>query len=243
MKKLFILFCLLPVLFNSHLSFAQTKIDPVEITSTVPELTDFHKIIYPMWHDAYPAKDYDALKGFTPQIKESVESINKAKLPGILRDKETQWKNLLNELNVSAKNYNAAVVSGDNEAILTAAERLHSVYERMNRAIRPAIKEIDDYHQTLYIIYHKHYPDRKFDEIARLTSILVEKAEVIKTYPKDKLKKRLGENINKFDISAEKLYNATIILKDAVNIDDPEKKKEAVESVHKAYQDLDAVFH
>src|SRR4030042_10618 len=187
MKKFLVLSLLVSVLFYSPVSFAQKEIDPAEITSTVPELSDFHKIIYPMWHDAYPAKDYNALKGFVPQIKTSVESIN--------------------------------------------------------RVIPPVIKEIDDFHQTLYIIYHKLYPDGKFDEITGLTSDLVAKAEAIMNYPKDRLKQRLGDNINKFDGAAKHLVDATIVLKDALKGDDPKKKSEAIESLHTAYQDLDAVFH
>jgi len=48
--------------------FAQVNIDSTEITSNVPELTDFHRIIYPMWHTAYPAKDIHALIGFVPAL-------------------------------------------------------------------------------------------------------------------------------------------------------------------------------
>lgn len=243
MKTFFIFSFLVSVFFYCPVSFAQTEIDPAEITSAVPELSDFHEIIYPMWHEAYPAKDYDALKGFVPQIKASVEAINNAKLPGILRDKETEWKSKLDELNISAQNYYNAVNNNDNEALLKAAEKLHSAYERMIRVIRPVIKEIDDFHQTLYIIYHKLYPDGKFDEIAGLTSTLVAKAEAIMNYPKDRLKQRLGDNITKFDVAAKQLYNATIVLKEVLNGDDTKKKNEAVESLHTAYQDLDAVFH
>lgn len=243
MKKFFVLSFLVSVLFYSPVSFAQTEIDPAEITSSVPELSDFHKIIYPMWHDAYPAKDYNALIGFVPQIKAYVKSINGAKLPGILRDKEAEWKSQLDELNISVQNYYNAVNSNDDDALLKAAERLHSAYEKMNRVIRPVIKEIDDYHQTLYIIYHKLYPDGKYDEIAGLTGALIIKAEAIMNYPKDRLKQRLGDNIIRYDVSAKELYNATINLKEALNGDNPNKKNEAVESLHTAYQELDAVFH
>src|SRR5512138_2362827 len=105
MKKLLISICLFSVVLFCSESFGQTKIDPAEISSTVQELTDFHDIIYPMWHDAYPAKDYNALKSYVPKIKSYMESLNKAKLPGILREKESAWKGQLNELNNSAKNY------------------------------------------------------------------------------------------------------------------------------------------
>jgi hypothetical protein len=228
--------------YSSSVTLAQTKVDPAEISSSVQELTDFHDIIYPMWHDAYPAKDYNALKGLVPKIKSSMESINKAKLPGILREKETAWKSQLNELNNSAQNYYSAASSNDNNALLTAAEKLHSSYEKMVRVLSPALKEIDDFHQTLYIIYHKLLPDSKFDEIAGLTGILITKAEAIVNYPQDKLKTRLGDKLEAYNVSVKRLYDSVASLKEVLKGNNPEKKKEAVESMHKAYEDLDSLF-
>jgi hypothetical protein len=242
MKKLLISSLLFSVLFCNSVSFSQTKVDTVEITSNVPELTDFHDIIYPMWHDAYPAKDFSALKGFVPKIKSYMEAINKAKLPGILREKETAWKAQLTDLNNSAQNYYASANGNDNNALLAAAEKLHASYEKMARVIRPALKEIDDFHQTLYIIYHKLYPDSKYNEIAALTGTLTTKAEAIMKYPSDKLKTRLGANAEKFDAQAKKLYAATQSLAEALKGNDINKKKQAVESMHSAYEQLDALF-
>ncbi len=223
-------------------SFGQTKVDPAEVSSSVQELSDFHDIIYPMWHDAYPAKDYSALKGFVPKIKSNIESINKVKLPGILREKETAWKNQLIELNNSAQYYYAAASSDNNNDLLTAAEKIHASYEKMVRALRPALKEIDDFHQTLYIIYHKLLPDSKYDEISGLTGTLTTKAEAIVNYPQDKLKSRLGEKLGAYNVSAEKLLASVTSLKEVLKSNDPVKKKEAVESMHKAYEGVDSVF-
>lgn len=242
MKKLFISFLLFSAIIYSNVSFAQTKVDPAEISSSVKELTDFHDIIYPIWHEAYPAKDYTALKGFIPKIKTYMESLNNAKLPGILRDKESAWKNQLDELNKIAQDYYSAAANNDNNGLLTAAEKLHSGYEKMVRVIRPALKEVDDFHQTLYIVYHKLLPDSKYDEIAGLSGTLITKAEAIMNYPSDKLKARLGDNTDKFAASAKKLYTSTMSLKETLKGKDPKKKKEAVEKMHSAYEELDSLF-
>lgn len=243
MKKLLISICLFLVLSFCYETFGQTIIDPAEISSTVQELTNFHDVIYPMWHDAYPAKDYDALKGFVPQIKSYMDSINKVKLPGILREKETAWKSQLNELNNSAQNYYAAATSNNNSDMLTATEKLHTSYEKMARVLRPALKEIDDFHQTLYIIYHKLLPDSKYDEIAGLAGTLITKADAIVNYPQDKLKTRLGDKLGVFNVSAERLYNSVISLKEVLKSNDSQKKKEAIELMHKAYEDLNSLFN
>ena len=140
MKKLLVSILLLTVFFYSEVAFAQTSIDSAEITWTVKELMDFHEIIYPMWHDAYPSKDYEALKGFVPEIKSNMESLNNAKLPGILRDKETAWQIRLKEFNTAAEEYYSVAKTNDEQALLEAAEKLHSGYERMVRVVRPAFK-------------------------------------------------------------------------------------------------------
>jgi hypothetical protein len=242
MKKSILTLLILSIIFQFSVCRAQTKVDQNEITSSVQELTDFHDIIYPMWHDAYPSKDYEKLKSYVPMIKSSVEAINKAKLPGILREKQAAWTSQLAELNKAAQSYYTAAGSNDNNALLAAAERLHSGYEKMVRVIRPAIKEIDDFHQSLYVIYHKLLPDSKFSEIAGMTDILITKSQAIVNYPHDKLQKRLGDNVAKYDASAKKLYNSTVSLKEILNSNDAAKKKAAVESMHSAYEELDALF-
>ena len=242
MKKFKLPLCLIFLLFVNQISFSQVKIDSSEITSSVPELTNFHEIIFPIWHTAYPAKDINALKGYVPQIKASMDEINKAVLPGILKDKEILWKNQLQQLNVAADNYYKAAGENDDEAMLTAAEALHHNFEMMNRVIRPVLKEMDDYHQILYIIYHKLYPDKKYDEIAGFMDSLVERADAIRKYPQDKLKKRLGDQISKFDPAANELYIATAALKEVLNGNDAMKKSEAVQNMHTKYQNLEALF-
>jgi hypothetical protein len=242
MKKLMVLCCLIALLFAFRLSYSQVKIDSAEITASVPELNDFHEVIYPIWHTAYPAKDVAALKGFVPQIKASMEAINKAALPGILKDKEADWNKQLHELNLAAEKYCSAAEGNEDEALLVAAEKLHYNFEMMIRVIRPAIQELYAYHQLLYIIFHKLYPEKKYDEIAMLMDRLIEKADAIVKYPQDKLKRRLGDDLARFDSAAKELYKATISLKEALNGDDAKKNDEAVGYVHKMYQDLESVF-
>lgn len=243
MKKLSATLTTLVFLSFSFIAFSQEKIDSSEITSEVPELFNFHEVIYPMWHNAYPEKDYEALKGFVPQIKASVEAINNAKLPGILREREGDWKIRLNELNAVAASYYAAAEKNTQEGLLEAAEKLHHEFEMMMRVIRPAISELDEYHQTLYIIYHKLYPAKKYDEIAGLTDNLIAKAEAVAAFPQDKLKRRLGDRIPQFDAAAKELLAKTKALKDVLKGNDAQKNNEAIEQMHTAYQQLDAVFH
>jgi len=243
MKKLFLFSCLFVLVLSANKSFSQTKIESSDISSSVPELVNFHSIIFPMWHTAYPAKDIAALKGFVPQIKANMEKTNSAKLPGILREKEAAWKSELVKFNTVAENYYKACSENNEEAILLAAEKFHSAYEAMNRVIKPFVKEMDEYHQTLYVIYHKFYTEKNYTEIANVMDKLILQADAITKYPQDKLTNRLKDNTPKYYSISKDLYTATVSLKEVLKGKDLKKKDAAVENVHSTYQKLESVFN
>jgi hypothetical protein len=243
MNKFLCVFCFTFLFFTARTTFCQTKIDSAEISSDVPELYDFHDIIYPMWHNAYPAKDIKALKDFVPEIKSSMTKINNAKLPGILREREDKWKNQLKEFNNAAENYYKASSENNDKALLDAAEKLHYNFEMMVRVLRPVFKEIDDYHVTLYIIYHKLYPEKKYDEIGKQMDNLINKAVAITKIPNDKLKKRLGGKTTDFDAVSKELYDATVALKEELKSKNEKKIDGAIQKMHSIYQKLDKLFN
>jgi hypothetical protein len=240
MKKLFLISFVALFLFIGKSSFAQ--IDSSEITWTVPELIKFHDVIYLIWHEAYPAKDVKALKGFVPEIRTSMENINNAKLPGIVREKEGKWKEGLVDFNKATEEYYKAAEGNDDQVMLDAAEKLHSNFEMMVRILRPVLKEIDEYHKVLYIIYHKYFPDKKYTEITNVMDDLIQKADAITKADEEKLKKRLKEKYTEFLPAAKELYANTVSLKEILTTNDAAKINEAVEKMHSSYQKLEGIF-
>jgi hypothetical protein len=240
MKKLFLLATVILFLFAGKVSFAQ--IDSSEINWTVPELIKFHDVIYLIWHEAYPAKDTKALKGFVPEIKSSMEKINSAKLPGIVREKESKWKEGLVIFNSAAENYYKAAEGTDDQAMLDAAENLHSNFEMMVRVLKPVTKEIDEYHKVLYVIYHKYFPDKKYSDIANVIDDLISKADAITKTAEDKLQKRLKEKFASYAPAAKELYDNTVSLKDVLKTNDSKQIDQAVDKMHSSYQKLEGLF-
>ena len=242
MKKNILLSALFLFCLTTQVSFAQTKIDSTEISSAVPELSAFHKIIYPLWHKAYPAKDMVAFKALVPQIQAYMVKINQAKLSGILREKQEQWNNKLKDFNVAAENYYKACDANDESATLLAAEKIHSSYEQMNRVVKPAVKEMDEYHQSLYVIFHKLNPAKQYNEIAKEMDNFITKADAITNYPQEKLTKRLGDKTSAFYANAKELYTATVTLKQVITEKSSTQIDAALQNVHHLYQKLDALF-
>jgi hypothetical protein len=234
-------FVLFPALIFSTVVFAatQTTVSPQETESTVPELTAFHEIIYPIWHTAYPQKDYAALRSYAPEVKGAAEKIYAAKLPAILHEKQAKWDQALAELRKTVDEYLTAAAGSDGLALLNAAEALHSQYEMMVRTIRPVLKEVDDFHRLLYVVYHQYLPDKAYEKIKGVSEEMMLGAEAI---TKATLPNRLEAKSQAFTTAASELYEAAKSLAETSKSGSGEKIAAAVETVHTKYQSLAGIF-
>ncbi len=207
-----------------------------ETVSSVPELSAFHEVIYPIWHTAYPEKDYASLRKYAPEVRSGAEKIYAARLPGILHERQAKWDQGVAELRSSVDAYLAAAAGTDDAALLAAAETLHSRYEMLVRAIRPVLKEVDDFHKVLYVIYHKYLPEKEFVKIKEASGDLAARAEAV---TKATLPKRLEPKTEAFRQAAADLSEAAKALAAAP----PDASMAAaVEAVHTKYQALEKVF-
>jgi hypothetical protein len=207
-----------------------------ETESTVPELTAFHEVIYPIWHTAYPEKDCAGLRKFALEVKAGAEKIYTAKLPGILRERQVKWDLGVAELKKTVDAYLDAAAGQNDQDLLSAAEALHSRYEMLLRIIRPVLKEVDDFHKVLYVVYHQYLPGKDYEKIRGVAGELVTKAEAI---GRAALPKRLKPKAEAFHKAAADLYESAKTLAATK----PEAGlAAAVENVHSKYQDLEKVF-
>ncbi len=219
-------------------SFSQHEQQVSETESTVPELSSFHKVVYPLWHKAYPDKDYELFKKLLPDINSGVEKIYSSKLPGILRDKQGEWESGLDKLRMSVENFNKAIEENNEAEILSSAEALHSNYEMLVRIIRPVTKEVDEFHKVLYMIYHHYLPEKQSVELSAAIDDLMMRADTVQnsTLPKWAAKKQEA-----FTKLADELF---ISVKELHSVKDSEFTviEKAVNKVHSKYQQLEALF-
>ncbi|MBK7629369.1 MAG: hypothetical protein IPJ23_01340 [Ignavibacteriales bacterium] len=179
MKNLiFVLLISVFCFFNN--TFSQKEDHANEINSSVPELFDFHEVVYPLWHTAYPNKDYALFKQLLPDVNAGVEKIYSAKLPGILRDKENEWNAGLDKLRASVKDYNTACEENNEAGMLASAEELHSNFEMLVRIVKPVTKEVDEFHKVLYMIYHHYGPNNNTAELNKAIDNLLMRADELK---------------------------------------------------------------
>jgi hypothetical protein len=210
-----------------------------ETEARVPALSAFHEVIYPLWHEAWPKKDVDALVALGPKIDAGVAAIAKAELPGILRDKKSTWDAAVVRLKAIAVEYGTAAGKKDGPALLAAAESLHAHYEKMVRIVRPALKELDAFHGTLYVLYHKQLDPFSLDEVSKSVATLKEKTGPLSAAV---LPERLKAKQAAFDSARVQLAAAVDATAASLAGKDEKAIRAAVEVLHSRYQDLEKVF-
>ena len=243
--KIYSLLILLAFAFFTFYSCQKTEETPVEITqeeisASVPALSDLHEVVYPLWHSAFPEKDYALIKELLPQVDVLVEKLDLAQLPGILRDSQEKWDEGKQALKSGLEKLHQAADSDDEEEMLNQTEAFHKHYERLVRLIRPLVAELDAFHQELYKLYHYHFPNYNLEAIRSTVSAMLEKMGPLKAA---QLSTRLSDRQSDFDAAVGKLAED---LDQLVKVVKTSKKKEisaAVERVHTAYQNVEMIFN
>jgi hypothetical protein len=231
-KLLLTVFVLLAL---NSISYSQTQ----DTVWRVPELDEFHEVMHPIWHDAYPAKDYDALKKYVDEVNVKAKAVYSATLPGIQREKQLKWNEGVIQFQAAVEDYNKNSAANNNDALLKAAENLHSKYEALVRIIRPVLKEMDDFHKTLYVVYHDYLPKKNYEKLGNVIDDLIKKAKAITTA---KLPTRLESKGEIFHLAALELEISTLELKISSLKNNKSSIDTAVENMHTKYQNLEGIF-
>ncbi len=221
------------------LAVAAVSVPAQETEGTVPELAAFHEVVYPIWHTAYPDKDIAMLKNLVPQVNELAAKVFAAKLPGILRDKQAKYDAGLAEFRASVEAYNAAAKGSDDKAMLAAAELLHAKYEKLVRTLQPVLKEMEDFHKVLYVVYHTDLPAKNWEAVRAAAPGLKAGAEAVSAA---KLSTRLQPKAEAFAKASGELVKAAAALAGLGPKADGAAVEEAVQKLHSRYQDLEKIF-
>ena len=210
-----------------------------ETESTVPELAAFHEVIYPIWHTAYPEKDVAMLKSLVPEVNKLAANVYAAKLPGILRDKQAKYDAGLAQFRAAVEAYDAAAKGADDKALLDAAEALHAKYEMLVRILRPVLKEMDEFHKSLYVVYHTDLPAKNWAAVRAAAPDLKTKAEAVAAA---KLPTRLQPKAEAFAKASAELVQAAGALAGLGAKADGAALEPAVQTLHRRYQELEKIF-
>jgi hypothetical protein len=210
-----------------------------EMKASVPALEAMHEVIMPLWHEAWPNKDVKAMAAMLPDIQTHLAAIEKAELPGILRDKQAVWTAGVADLKATVAAYKAAVDAGNDEALLKAAEKLHMQYEGLVKLVRPVLKEMEDFHSSLYVLYHYQMSPFQLARVSESIRALNVKMDALN---KAALPARLQAKTDAFNAQRERLAKSIHAVIAILPGKDEVKIKAAIEVMHAEYESLEKIF-
>ncbi len=210
-----------------------------ETQAQVPALSEMHEVIFPLWHEAWPNKNYPMMKDLLPQVQGHVKKVQAAELPGILRDRKAAWDEGVKSLAEATARYEKAVAANDEKGMLDAVEALHSRYEGLVRVVRPAMKELDAYHVELYKVYHHLMPAKDIAGVRAASEEMLKRCQALTAAP---VPKRFAARETEIRAEFGALCTATSGLREAAGGQDADRVSVAVEAVHKQYQKTEKLF-
>lgn len=212
---------------------------PADAVAEVPELVTFHEVIFKIWHEAWPDKDAAMLKDLLPEVERGISLVASAKLPGILREKKGAWEAGVEKLQASGMEYKAAAETDDASRLLDAAEDLHGRFEALMRLTRPILRELEDFHSSLYMLYHYHLPEYDIDKIRASAEELSRKMQVLNTAT---LPDGLQSRNDAFQEARKKLSESVEVFKASLRTNREETIKEAIHQLHADFQAVQNIF-
>lgn len=218
---------------------ANTEIDDFQITANVPELDSLHESIYILWHTAYPNKNFTLIKDVLPQLEVSVSKLAAAALPEILHNRQTKWDIEIKNLQSNLSTLQKAVEEDNKESMLTSVELIHSSFEKLVRAIRPKLPELESFHEELYKVYHYYMPNNDIEKIKTIIPSMKMKIGLLK---QASLPQSIADRQNKFDQAVSRLEISLNELENLVMTNNIEKIQSAVEKLHSEYQSIDSML-
>jgi len=140
----------------------------------------FHEVIAPAWHQAWPAKDYDALIAAGPKFEEAFQGIAGLSPKFTSEGRQKYFENCRKQLGEIIATYAQAARDGDKEKVYDLLPALHSGFEKTAAAtMKIEYKQLDGIAVTMDLIMNKHLPDNNHDGITGSTGTLVTKVDAL----------------------------------------------------------------
>lgn len=141
---------------------------------------EFHHVMAPAWHTAYPEKDYDALLAAGPKFAEVFAELE-VESPKFDNDlKKARYERQLKAFKELVTAYAAASEAGDKDKVYELMPDVHTAFERTASATLPIkYKEFNALVVALDLINEKHLPADNEEGIVGSTDRLVEVADLL----------------------------------------------------------------
>ena len=98
------------------------------INPPIPELDQFHKVLYYVYHDYLPEQSWQKLNESIDQFQEAMNNLNNAKLPDWMSDDKAEFDTRRQNLAQAVAELAALKNSDNSDKIAQAVENVHTAY-------------------------------------------------------------------------------------------------------------------
>lgn len=142
-------------------------------------MDDFHEVLKPLWHESYAEKDFKTIREKAEVLQQKILALIRIPAPADLSGNEEKLHTFLSkrqELAFNVMEVNRAAKDGPDSTLASAFESMHWTYEELEKFFAVQIEELDQFHETLYFLWHRALPARDYEAIRKTAPVL--KAEI-----------------------------------------------------------------
>lgn len=142
----------------------------------ISQFEEFHSVMAPVWHGAYPDSNFDAMLAAGPEFTRTFKSI--ATIEADMKSVARKAAFLTNRERFAAlvKRYAAACAAGNKDSVYIIMPDLHDAFELTASACLPiAYPELEGITVTVNLILTNHLPKSNTEGIIGSTETLVTK--------------------------------------------------------------------
>ena len=140
----------------------------------------FHGIMAPAWHNAWPAKDYEALLEVGPKFKEVFADVAAMKPEFKSPTKAARFEEKRNEFGKIVAEYAAAAEAGNKDKVYELMPSLHEAFEETAACLVPTdFKQLQALATVSGMIMNKHLPENNTEGIVGSTETLVNQVDAL----------------------------------------------------------------
>ena len=142
-------------------------------------MDDFHEVLRPLWHESYVQEDFKTIREKAPLLQQKIMNLIRVPAPADLSQDEEKLHTFLakrQELAFFVMEVNRAAKDGPDSTLASAFESMHWGYEELEKFFAVQIEELDQFHETLYFLWHRALPERNYEAIRNTAPVI--KAEI-----------------------------------------------------------------
>lgn len=149
-------------------------------------MDDFHEVLAPLWQESYAEEDFKTIREKAPLLQQKIMALIRVPAPADLSQDEEKLHTFLakrQELAFFVMEVNRAAKDGPDSTLASAFESMHWGYEELEKFFAVQIKELDQFHETLYFLWHRALPARDYQAIRKTAPVFTAEMDSLMKVP------------------------------------------------------------